>query len=92
MKVLLLGVGMQGKAALWDLVWSDRVESVVAADHDEEMLRSHVEAMSNGEKVRCERLEAARRESLDRVFGEGPDVAIDLLPPAFVGKVGRAAV
>lgn len=92
MNVLLLGVGMQGKAALRDLARSEGVERVVAADGNEEMLRAHVEEMGYGEKVRCQRLQAGRRESLDRLFAEGPDVAIDLLPPAFIGAVGRAAV
>ena len=34
MRILLLGVGMQGKAALDDLVRSDHVSEVVAADQD----------------------------------------------------------
>ena len=39
MKVLLLGVGMQGKAALADLVRSADVSEVVAADREIDALQ-----------------------------------------------------
>jgi len=43
MKVLLLGVGMQSKAALYDLVYSKEVTQVVAVDQDVDALKDHVE-------------------------------------------------
>ncbi len=41
MKILLLGIGMQGKAALYDLVQRDEVTQIIAADWDSEALRAH---------------------------------------------------
>lgn len=43
MKILLLGVGMQGKAALHDLVHSNVVTRIVAADRDLDRLEAYVE-------------------------------------------------
>jgi saccharopine dehydrogenase-like NADP-dependent oxidoreductase len=91
MKVLLLGVGMQGKAALHDLMQSREVTKVVAADRDFEALQAHVESRRY-DRVQCERLDAASPGSLSRLMAWGPDVAIDLLPVVFHGRVAAAAV
>jgi len=92
MNVLLLGVGMQGKAALLDLVGSSEVSSVIAADADIDMLRAYVDRSGWGDKVRCEQLDAADTGSIDRLMGLHPEVAIDLLPPRFVTDVARSAI
>jgi lysine 6-dehydrogenase len=92
MKVLLLGIGMQGKAALHDLVRSKRVTEIVAADRDLSALRSHVESKRYTAKVRCELVDAANPARLDRLMKEGPDVAIDLMPVLFHNSVASAAV
>jgi saccharopine dehydrogenase-like NADP-dependent oxidoreductase len=91
MKVLLLGVGMQGKVALYDLVKSAAVDRIVAADIDSEGLRSHVESRAY-EGVHCEELNAHDHEALDRLMAGGFDVAIDLLPTETIGAVARSAV
>ena len=92
MKVLLLGVGMQGKAALYDLVRSEGVSEIMAADGDIEALRAHLSSQAYGPKVRAEILDAADRGSLDRLLAQGPDVVIDLLPVPFSDAVAEAAV
>lgn len=92
MKILLLGVGMQGKAALFDLAGCEDVEEIVAADRDADMLRAHVDEMGYGDRVRCEQLDVSDRSALDRLMGDGADAVIDLLPPSLIGAVGRAAV
>jgi len=92
MKILLLGVGMQGKAALHDLVQSDEVTEVVAADQAFEGLRAHVSDMGYGAKVRPEMVDAADPASLDGLMAQGADVAIDLLPVPFIEAVAQAAV
>ena len=43
MNVLLLGVGMQGKAALHDLMNSDCVGEIVAADKELKALKAYVD-------------------------------------------------
>lgn len=92
MKVLLLGVGMQGKAALHDLVKSEAVGEVVAADREVEALRQHVQRMGYGDAVRCEQVDATDAGDLDRLMGTRPDVVVDLLPVPFIGAVASAAI
>lgn len=91
MNVLLLGVGMQGKAALYDLVRSETVARIVAADIDLAGLQSHVESKGYA-GVRCEKLDARDPEALDRLMAGGFDVAIDLLPVDTIAQVARSAV
>ena len=92
MKILLLGVGMQGKAALYDLVHSEAVEGIIAADLDAGALRAHVEGQRYGDRVACETVDAADPNSIQRLMASGPDVVIDLLPPAFHDTVAGIAV
>ncbi len=92
MKILLLGVGMQGKAALYDLDQRDEVTEIIAADWDIEALRAHVAERGYGRKVRCERVDAADPENLDRLIGQGVDVIINLLPKQFINTIAAAAI
>ncbi|MBE9524039.1 MAG: saccharopine dehydrogenase NADP-binding domain-containing protein [Chloroflexi bacterium] len=92
MKILLLGVGMQGKAALHDLVHHDAVREIIAADLDIEALRSHIEDKQYGHKVRCEQVDAANPENLNRLIGSGADVIINLLPKQFINTIAEAAI
>ncbi len=105
MNVLLLGVGMQGRGALHDLVRQDAVTSIVAADRDLDALESWVAARGYGARVRCRHLDASEPGALDALFAAGVDpeggdaigrggfeVVIDLLPVLFVGAVATAAV
>jgi saccharopine dehydrogenase-like NADP-dependent oxidoreductase len=92
MNILLLGVGMQGKAALHDLVLSPAVERIVAADVDLQALRRHVAARGYGDKVACRRLDAENLESIGRLMKAKPAVVVDLLPSRFSPAVGRAAL
>ena len=90
-KVLLLGVGMQGKAALYDLVSSGAATSITAADSDLEGLERHVQKQGY-RKVKCVGLDASDASSLGQLMAAGADVAIDLLPVPFVGSVAKCAV
>jgi lysine 6-dehydrogenase len=92
MNVLLLGAGMQGRAALHDLVRSEAVTRVVAADRDLDALRAHVTARGYGAKVACAAFDAVDEGSVHRLVAGGHDVVIDLLPAPFVGAVATAAV
>lgn len=92
MRVLLLGVGMQGKAALHDLIERGSVREVAAADRDIDGLGAHVARRGYGERVRCMPLEASEEASIDRLLRSTPDVAIDLLPASFSPVVAAAAV
>jgi saccharopine dehydrogenase-like NADP-dependent oxidoreductase len=92
MKVLLLGVGMQGRAALHDLAAAAQVDEIIAADIDIDRLRADVAQHEWGARVRCEQLDAADAKSLARLFALGPEIAVDLLPVGFIGPVACAAI
>lgn len=91
MRVLLLGVGMQGKAALHDLVRSEAVRTVVASDREIGALEAHVAERRYGAKVECRATDAADVSSL-RALMAGVDVVIDLLPAPLADTVARAAL
>lgn len=92
MKMLLLGVGMQGKAALHDLVLSEEVEHIIAADLDLEALKAYVSQQGYGDKVQCEYLDVTDENVLNTLMASGADVVLDLMPNVFMGKVAKAAV
>jgi len=91
-RVLLLGTGMQGKAALFDLARSPAVREIVAADRDIRGLEALVRERGYGAKVRCRALDATDDAVLGQLVGEGFDVVIDLLPSPFVAAVATQAV
>ena len=91
MRILVLGIGMQGKAALHDLFKSQGVRAVVAADRDIAALQKHVAGRGYGSKVECRPVDADSAAQLRTVM-EGVDVAIDLLPALFLDNVLRAAL
>lgn len=92
MRVLLLGVGMQGKAALHDLAESPLVSEIVAADKDITALEAHLAAIGYGQKARAEHLDVTNPEALDKLMAQQPAVVVDLLPVAHIDVVATAAV
>jgi len=92
MKILLLGVGLQGKAALHDLVKSKNVTEIVAADWDFDALRSYIEGRNYGPKVSCKHVDVTNAESLAGLMAQRSDVVIDLLPKAYHNIIATAAV
>ena len=62
MKILVIGAGMMGRAAAYDMARSERVQSVTLADNDEQRLNAavkQVNQLAGGDKVRAVRLDAA---------------------------------
>jgi saccharopine dehydrogenase-like NADP-dependent oxidoreductase len=92
MKVLLLGVGMQGKAALLDLYENSEVSRIVAADMDQNVVKQYINERGYQSKAIPASVDASSNESLEKLIGDGFDVIVDLLPPMFVGPVATAAV
>lgn len=92
MKVLLLGTGMQGKAALQDLADSAAVSEVIAADADLENLQAQVARMGCGSKVSCHQCDASDSRQVRALFERKPDVAIDLLPVRFCHSIALIAI
>ncbi|MCP4168893.1 MAG: hypothetical protein GY759_23765 [Chloroflexi bacterium] len=93
MKVLLLGVGMQGKAALHDLYGSDSVEQIIAADEAYDALAEYVRSKGYTAKVQSEPVDASDEVSVAKLMTHHqPDVVIDLLPTRFHADVAALAV
>ena len=62
MKILVIGAGMMGRAAAYDMARCERVESVTLADNEEARLTQAVEQvnkLAGNNKVRAVRLDAA---------------------------------
>ncbi len=92
MRVLLLGVGMQGKAALRDLALSPQVDEIIAADIDIEGLKSYVADTRLGNKIQCKFLDAEDAAQIKDLMSEDVQVAIDLLPMQFTNQAAAATV
>ncbi|MFX0211153.1 MAG: saccharopine dehydrogenase family protein, partial [Candidatus Hodarchaeota archaeon] len=91
MKVLLLGVGLQGKVALHDLVNNDSVTEIIAADINIEALKQLAET-NQYSKVQCEFIDANNQENINRLMDLRPDLVIDLLPIPFVNRIAKTAI
>lgn len=88
-KVTLLGVGLQGRTILYDLVRSDLVSEVIAGDVVIEGLKVFVNKLPAG-KIRCNKLDAADEAAAAKI-SSGADVAIEVLPPSFCLQKARLA-
>ena len=93
MKVLLLGVGMQGKATLHDLHQSDQISEILAADYDHEALANHVAVQGYGKKVRTQAIDAGDVQALNGVMTTfRPNIVIDLAPVPYHPIIVKSAV
>ena len=92
MKVFVLGgLGLQGRAAVIDLMRSAEVKEVVCADAHTQGLES-LTALEGFEKLRPVALDAASPAALVELLSSGADAAIDLLPIRFMVAAFEAAV
>jgi lysine 6-dehydrogenase len=92
MKILLLGVGMQGKAALHDLWQNPAVTGIVAADKELEPLQQYVLRQNYGPKVQAACADAEAPASLQKLLAAKPAVVIDLTPSRFSPLVAEEAL
>ena len=91
MKILLLGIGLQGKAALYDLVNSIDVSEIIAADFEIDSLKQYVKS-KNYENIQCEFLDATKKQNISDLMSLKPDVVLDLLPVRCIDNVVESAV
>ena len=91
MKILLLGIGFQGKAALHDLTKNVDVDEIIAADFKINDLKKYVNEKKYS-NVTCKFLDANNQESIDNLFLKKPDLVIDLLPYYYRDKIVETAV
>lgn len=90
MKILLLGVGLQGKAALYDLVNSPAVTQVIAADANYDDLAAYVDSLKT-DKVTPVRLDARDKAQVSQQMKLAQAVIV-LLPQQFRLDIARLAV
>lgn len=86
--VLQLGYGMQGKAALADLLQNPAVSTVLLADASEEVLLAPERTRSSS--VKPIRLDASDRASLSELMRKA-DVVVELLPGPLALPTARLA-
>ncbi|MBS3781942.1 MAG: saccharopine dehydrogenase NADP-binding domain-containing protein [Candidatus Thermoplasmatota archaeon] len=88
-RIMLLGLGMQGKATLYDLVKSDLVSDILVVDRSSD-LEDYIQSL-NSDKVQAIRLDVQDSEKLSDLMGE-VDLVIELLPPGFSFQIAKLAV
>ncbi len=82
MKVLLLGGGAQGKAALFDLIKTTSYD-VVVADNNLDIITGFVETLGlDSSRISFVEVDANNKDDLLPLF-EGCDIVLDLLPTIF---------
>lgn len=91
MKVLILGLGQQGRAALYHLASSPAVGEIITADSNLERAEACAETFGGG-KARCVRLDAGDRDAVLELMSSGVAVVIDLLPVYFTEVMAALAL
>jgi len=96
MKVLVVGMGRMGRAVLRDLMESDEVTEIVAADINLEQLRQYLDELGEGddrvEKIEPIRIDVTDRHQLRDVLNRGFDVVSDCLLWTFTPLVTEMCV
>jgi saccharopine dehydrogenase-like NADP-dependent oxidoreductase len=90
MNVLVLGCGLQGKGAIYDLCNSKDVEKVICADINIDALKGFEQHLDMN-KVQVEKLDVSDFKSLVNLMKKA-DVAIDLLPVKFIDQIAYAGI
>ena len=87
-KVLQLGLGMQGKAALYDVIKSDSVSEVIVADSSPDLCKYITTIRS--EKVRAVNVDVTDKSAIMDLM-KNVDIVIELLPDTFAFSIGQIA-
>lgn len=90
MRILVLGIGLQGRAALHDLARSPAVTHVIAADSNMAGLKSYLERL-NTAKVEPVALDIHDHDAVAQVMRR-VDAVINLVPVFFQASVTRLAI
>ena len=92
MRIAILGgLGLQGRAALFDLSRSAAVTGIVCADAAAPDL-ARLGSLVDRSKVQFARIDASSSDAIASLLGGEVDVAIDLLPKPFMAGAMRAAL
>ncbi|MFQ5857663.1 MAG: saccharopine dehydrogenase family protein [Anaerolineae bacterium] len=90
MRILLLGTGLQGKAALHDLARSPFVSRVIAGDADIGGLTAYADRLET-DKITCVELDAYNHDQVAGLM-QSAQVVIALLPTAFHVSIAQLAL
>jgi lysine 6-dehydrogenase len=94
MKLLVIGSGMMGSAAAYDMAAQEQVEAVTLADSDKKRLADAVKRinkLAGGRKVRGVVLDAAKEAAVKKLMKQH-DGALSCVPYFFNEKLCRAAI
>jgi len=91
MQVLILGIGLQGRAALYHLANSPDVEGIIAADSDLERAAPCAKKFGGG-KTSCVKLATEDHDAVLELMASEVDVVIELLPSYFGEVMGELAI
>jgi lysine 6-dehydrogenase len=89
--VLVIGVGIQGRAAIQDLERSPDVDRVIAADLDRHAVEQYLGAIG-AKKTEAAGVDVRDASQLRRLMAGGAGVAIALVPVRFETAVAAAAI
>lgn len=88
-RVLLIGLGKQGRAALWDLIRSEVVEEVIATDISSEA-EEYVRSLKSG-KVTFTRSNLKNESKISELMKD-VDLVVDLAPGQFAFSIAKLAI
>ncbi len=91
MRILVLGTGRQGRAAIVDLVRAGG-HQIVAADVDQRGLIDWSRSLGLDHAVQCRACDASDPAAVHKLLAAGIDLVIDLLPVALHDEVTQAAI
>jgi lysine 6-dehydrogenase len=94
MKLLVIGSGMMGSAAAYDMARQDHVDSVTLADSNFKLAKdvaARVNRITNDKKVRAVELDAAREKDAARLM-KGHDGALSAVPYFLNLGLAKAAI
>ena len=94
MKLLVLGAGMMGSAAAYDMARSGQVESVTLADSDKKRVKNaaaRVNKLAGSDKVRAVEVDASSERAARKLMS-GHDAALSAVPYFFNLGLAKAAI
>src|SRR5436305_10535917 len=94
MRLLVIGAGMMGSAAAYDMAHSAQVESVTLADADVKRAKdasARVNKLSRTKKVRAAKIEASKPSAVTKLM-KGHDAALSAVPYFYNLGLAKAAI
>lgn len=94
MKLLVIGAGMMGSAAAYDMAMQEQVQSVTLADSDKKRVNDavkRVNRLAGGKKVRGVVLDAAKEAAVKKLMKQH-DGALSCVPYFFNERLCKAAI